>query len=132
MKTLARKTEVLIAAFSISLLLSAQSPSSSFKGNLTKSKVSDLNSSTISTMKSKTEKSNKIMGNSQSKIKEDKTLENSLEYELNNITHQISETVKFRLESITKAENVNDNEAVLNKMTEEIGKGIKYQPITSL
>jgi len=125
MTTLIKKTEVLMAAFTISLLLNAQTPNFSENGNLTSSNVKKLNATTLSNVGSKAD-------NSKLESKAQTNFEFKLESELNSITQQISETVKFRPDCKISCENKNDYDASLIEMTEKIGESVKYQPVSIL
>jgi hypothetical protein len=132
MKTLLKRTEVLMAAFAFSLILNAQTTVSDFNGNLTSTKISRLNSSAIKPLSAKTEKTSNVTGNLHTKSNADLKFENRLENELNSITQQISETVKFRLDSKTVNDSKNDVNESLNALTDEIGERIKYQPVSCM
>lgn len=123
MKTLLQKIDVLAKIFSLTLLLLVFSSASFAIDNNTN--VADSGTNKYNVAKSE----NSATGSKLSTVEKNRI---NLEKELNAITNQISEAIKFRATPLDFDANSYDSDSDLNIITDEVAKSVKFQPTVSL
>jgi hypothetical protein len=123
MKTLLLKINVLAKALSFTLLLAVFSAASFATENQTN--VADSGSNKYNVAKSENSASVNKLATTEKK-------ETNSEKELNAITIQISESIKFHATPLDFDGLTNDNNSDLNIIMEEVAKSVKFQPTVIL
>jgi hypothetical protein len=123
MKTLLKKHNDLAKVFSLAFLLLIFTSASFASGNQTN--VADSGSNKYNIAKSENSATaNKLVSSVNKKA--------NFENELNTITTQISEAIKFRATPLDIDANSIEIDSDLNMITEEVAKSVKFQPNVNL